>query len=142
MNFDLELREIPIRNERMEKQYNLKVFRNFSGKIIYKKDNSYFLTIMEGFQFSLDCVTGIVGNVDWVARFRTFFQFSYSGKLPVRRRIYEKSTHELLLCLVKWGINITFHRLRSVFLFNYINHSLPLRSITSQIKWRGQINTH
>ena len=64
MNFDLELREIPIRNERMKKQYNLKVFRNFSGKIIYKKDNSYFLTIMEGFKFSLDCVTRIVGNVD------------------------------------------------------------------------------
>ena len=64
MNFPLELREIPIRNERIEKQYNLKVFRNFSGKIIYKKDNSCFLTIMEGFKFSLDCVTGIVGNVD------------------------------------------------------------------------------
>ena len=88
----------------MEKQYNFKVFRNFSGKIIYKKDNSYF------WQLWRDCVTGIVGNVDWMARFRTFFQFSYSGKLPVRRRISEKSTHEL---------HITFHRLRSVFLFNY-----------------------
>ena len=53
MNFDLELREIPTRNERMEKQYNLKVFRNFSGKIIYKKDNSYFWQLWRDLKFHL-----------------------------------------------------------------------------------------
>ena len=53
MNFDLELREIPIRNECMEKQYNFKAFRNFSGKIIYKKDNSYFWQLWRDLNFHL-----------------------------------------------------------------------------------------
>jgi len=42
VNFGLEFREIPIRNARMEKQYKFQTFQNFPGKIIYKKDNSYF----------------------------------------------------------------------------------------------------
>ena len=71
MNFGLEFREIPIRNARMEKQYKFQIFENFPGKIISKKGNSHHgsLTIMEGFKFPLDCVTGIHSEMwtEWQA---------------------------------------------------------------------------
>ena len=42
-----------MRNARMEKQYKFQIFQDFLGKIIFKKDNSYFWQLWRDLNFHL-----------------------------------------------------------------------------------------
>ena len=39
--------------QRMKKQCNFQPFRNFPGKTVYKKDNSYFWQLLRDLKFNL-----------------------------------------------------------------------------------------
>ena len=93
MNFDLELREIPIRNECMEKQYNFKVFRNFPGKYYTRRITHIF-----------DNYGGIVlpeyseMSIEWHA----FERFSCSSRMQENFQLggeFRRSLHRSYFCV-------------------------------------------
>ena len=81
----------------MKKQCNFQVFRNFPGKIVYKKDNSYFVQLWRDLNFHLIVLPEYSEiSIEWQA-FERFFSSCIQENFQLEGE-FRRSLHTSYSC--------------------------------------------